>query len=1076
MKIKSFLSQLLCSVVILVAINAQVSSMTDILPAPLPIGGDGPIVPSIPEVLPVVTPIADATLTPPELPRNVDMLDPSTLSNIESIALSSNYHVEAGNIKVWAPDPHTLEVDQFSSAASHDPSVGIINFNRLSTLPGETFRILYFNSDGTLRDNPLDSTLLRVIGGEASHLRGEFVTSGNAVLSNPAGITLEKGSDIYAHGILATTSHISNEDFLTGSRTGNYNFTKSSQEGAIINNGNLNIMRGGFATLIGKNVKDDGVIVGQLNRVVIAGAESYVLSFDNESLIGFEIKSNKEQNENLSKGSTVEHSGSIVNKGGLVLVTTKDAQKFVFEDSVNIKSIPQAEAIEEKDGVIILKGKISVDGLQNGGSIWAESSKDMTLENATLTANGLTQKGGNIKVLAPELRAFGTTIKADGKRGGGQILYGGDFQGKNLNINNSKNAFLDPNTILTTNALENGDGGQVVVWADKLTQNWATIESKGGAQGGNGGPKLEISGKEKLIHRGKIDTSAPKGEMGTILFDPQNIQIIGGGGIYANYNYGDSPAIGTNAIDPINLINIGNILLQATTDITVTDGFTLTDGQKLDMNAGRNIIINANIATTNADMTLIANAASAEGQGSRTDTTPGGITSTGHTLSSGTGLMKLTVDAGDVNTRPAGPIYVGTLSASNNITVTTPDQLQLNSNITTTTAGDINLTGGLGIFTPTTTTIAGAGNVTLNNNIIGTAKDLTITAGGSVALAGGTNLHNFSVTAPQGISISAGVSSANNQTYTGDVTLTGTQNMTFASTAGDLTFSRITGNGHNLALNASATGILTFGPTTNVGAFSAMGANRTLLNGSVSAGSQTYGAPITLNADLTLQTTTGDLTLNSTVVDSTAYSHALTLDVAGNLVLNYGLANNFINLKSLTITNATNQLGTLNQPVHVSLGDHLAPTLPNVLSLGSKNGGYFSGALNGQTTNAQYSTLIIPGASGAFYVNGTPLSYPPTSSSPMTPQQEAANDQTDAATRSLNVQDEVVTQDEKEADDETLIQGADKLHSHKRSRKTSSAAQALTSITDFTSPLLMKTKQELIKAAQEAAEKESKSQ
>ncbi|HQS83718.1 MAG TPA: filamentous hemagglutinin N-terminal domain-containing protein [Alphaproteobacteria bacterium] len=1014
--------------------SANVHSMSDVLPPPAPVGGDGPSV-SLPDAVPIPENLVmDTGLSPQDLAN----IDPATLSNIQSMAHPSNYKIEAGNMIIWAPNSNTLRVDQFpglpGSQASQDaPITGIVNFKNFSTLADEAIEVRYLDYNGMLRNNSQDSTLIRVVGGEPSTFSGNFFSNGNVALSNPAGIIFEKGSNTTVRGLIATTAHITNEDFLRGSHTGRYNFTKGAQDGAIVNHGQINLVSGGFAALLGNTVRDDGVMLGQLSRVIVAGAESYVLSFDGDSLIGFEITSTRENKEGQPhKKPSVEHSGSIVNKGGLVLVTTKDAQKFVFEDSVNIKNIPQAASVEEKDGVITLKGTISVDGPQ-GGSIWAESSKDMILDHATLTANGTEQKGGNVTVLGPELRSFGSTLRADGKLGGGRVLFGGDFQGKNPNINNSKNTFLDNETVLSVNALENGNGGQFVIWANNLTQNGSTTESKGGANGGNGGPKNEISGKNDLFHRGKVNTLAPMGEHGTTLFDPANITVLIGGlaGLPQTYT---TPLGGSSQIDPSTLVaTLSNILLQATNDITITNGFTLGNGYTLTMSAGRNIILNDAIATQNANMTLTANAANAVFHGGRADTTAGSIQNpVGHALSSGTGLITLKVDSTVPGVNAAGYIDVGPISSSKGVTVNTAGQnVNLHGDITS-TAGDINLTAGIGAnivaAAPLTLHTTDASNIVLNNALVGGGNDVTLATGtgGVVTLAGGASgVHNFPVTGSGGINIGGNISSSAAQTYDGPVTLTGTSNITFTTTTGgNINFNNnITGNSYNLTLSPSGTYFLNLtGAVTNINAFQTTGAGQNKLSGSISAVSQTFNNLILIGN--LLLTTTGDLNFAAGVLGA----HALTLDIGGNLLYPVGaLAPYLFNgQSSLTIKNGSG-FGTHDHPITINLGDAspFAPH-PTVLFLGSTQGGFFQGNLNDNLgVNTQYAALLGT-ASGSFYVNNLLLPYPsPSQTSPVDKQQAGTiNDTADKAVDAPDITSETTSDEEKQKKKLKLISAA----------------------------------------------------
>jgi hypothetical protein len=83
--------------------------------------------------------------------------------------------------------------------------------------------------------------------------------------------------------------------------------------------------------------------------------------------------------------------------------------------------------------------------------------------------------------------------------------------------------------VINADALHNGDGGRVIVWADDTTGFYGNLSNRGGANSGNGG-FTEISGKENLVFDGKVNSSAPFGTNGTILFDPANIRVVAGTG------------------------------------------------------------------------------------------------------------------------------------------------------------------------------------------------------------------------------------------------------------------------------------------------------------------------------------------------------------------------------------------------------------------------------------------------------------------------------------------------------------------------------------------------------------------
>src|SRR5439155_916074 len=120
---------------------------------------------------------------------------------------------------------------------------------------------------------------------------------------------------------------------------------------------------------------------------------------------------------------------------------------------------------------------------------------------------------------------------------------------------------------------------------------------------------MEVSGKEGLDFSGTVDASAAQGALGSILLDPQFIEVKNAGG--AAYNEGvnnlfaNSPTL-TKKITAtsINALN-ANVTLQANDDVTVTDAINIaTAGRTLTMQAGRSVLINANITTNNAAIAI----------------------------------------------------------------------------------------------------------------------------------------------------------------------------------------------------------------------------------------------------------------------------------------------------------------------------------------------------------------------------------------------------------------------------------------------------------------------------------------
>jgi len=89
---------------------------------------------------------------------------------------------------------------------------------------------------------------------------------------------------------------------------------------------------------------------------------------------------------------------------------------------------------------------------------------------------------------------------------------------------------VDGKSQIKADALTQGDGGRVIVWADGSTQFDGKISAKGGLLGGNGG-FVETSGQNilKVGDKALVNTSAIQGQTGTWLLDPTDLEVVAGG-------------------------------------------------------------------------------------------------------------------------------------------------------------------------------------------------------------------------------------------------------------------------------------------------------------------------------------------------------------------------------------------------------------------------------------------------------------------------------------------------------------------------------------------------------------------
>ena len=170
------------------------------------------------------------------------------------------------------------------------------------------------------------------------------------------------------------------------------------------------------------------------------------------------------------------------------------------------------------------------------GALYLRADSGLVLSSAQISANGAGDQGmgGNVQVLGASIQLQGASISADGDANGGTVLVGGDRQGQNPNLPNSRHLFINSASQLSANSRRRGNGGTVVLWSDGDTRLLGNVSARGAGEGGDGG-FVEVSGKAGVQLRnlsgpddkGPVDASAgPGGVAGTLLLDPKNITIV----------------------------------------------------------------------------------------------------------------------------------------------------------------------------------------------------------------------------------------------------------------------------------------------------------------------------------------------------------------------------------------------------------------------------------------------------------------------------------------------------------------------------------------------------------------------
>ncbi len=353
--------------------------------------------------------------------------------------------------------------------------------------------------------------LNRVTGDAPSNLLGTLTANGNVWLVNPNGVFIGPSATISAGGFLATTSDILDTDFMKA----NYAFTQPSPvAGATVaNEGLISVADTGLAALVAPHVRNDGMIIGRLGTVVLAGTPTFTLDLQGDGLLHFAVGEGAVERMAGDAGR-VEMGGRIDNDGGDVLIAAAAAAGIV-DDVINVGGVIEARTVAERNGAIVLAGG-------DGGTVRIGGRLDAT-------ATDPAARGGRIDALGDRvIIEDAAVIDASGSAGGGTLRIGGDQRGSG-NVRTASLTGVAENAVLKADATAVGDGGRIVVWARDYADVRGELSARGGPLGGDGG-FIETSSAGGLWLTPRVDTRAPRGTAGSWLIDPTDVQITASSG------------------------------------------------------------------------------------------------------------------------------------------------------------------------------------------------------------------------------------------------------------------------------------------------------------------------------------------------------------------------------------------------------------------------------------------------------------------------------------------------------------------------------------------------------------------
>jgi len=607
--------------------------------------------------------------------------------------------------------------------------------------------------------NPqIQNILGRVTGGDASIINGLIqVTGGNSnlFLINPAGIVF--GADARLNVPASFTATTATGIGFDGNQWFNVFGTNNyldligtpsqfafdiSQPVSLVNAGELAVGAGQNLTLLGGTVVNTGQLTAPGGTITIAAipGENLVRISQPGHLLSLDIEPQQD-----SSGQMLPFTPQDL--ATLLTGTEGDVDTGLSVNQTNeVQLTDSGKTIPIEAGVTIVSG--SVDA----------SSSHLFLSQGNEIGEVV---GGNVNVLGDKVGLFDTNINASGTHGGGTVRIGGDYQGEGT-IPNALRTFVSRDSVINADALTNGNGGSVIVWADEVTRFYGTITAQGGSNGGNGG-FAEVSSQGFLDYTGVANLLATQGQLGTLLLDPENITVIAGANNPAELDANDAFADpGAN-----NTINNGtidaamaNVTLQATNDIIFDAPINITQpGVGITAQANNDIRVNNSITTNEGAVSLIGdsdNSGAGRVEINGTISTLGGdITVTGN--SNSTNDDDAIINNSPINSGGGNIRFIGTRKGTGSF----GSGIDIRANITS-MGGEIDFTGisssedGIGIFDPVEMD-SGGGNITLNGISTGTGDNFSsgiLFLGGNILSRGGKITLNGT---QKGTGIAAGV-------------------------------------------------------------------------------------------------------------------------------------------------------------------------------------------------------------------------------------------------------------------------------------------------------------------------------
>jgi filamentous hemagglutinin family protein len=375
---------------------------------------------------------------------------------------------------------------------------------------------------------------------------------------------------------------------------------------------------------------------------------------------------------------------------GSFVASTADGIKLGNDGMFRATNPQDSQLLAIQPGVLFLDALRQQQAeIRNQGNLRVGAGETLMLAGDRVISTGsLTAPGGTIQVFGEAVQLLETaSIDVSASTGGGSVTIG---QGEKVTI--------DSGVQIQADALHQGDGGSVMILANETTQFKGTITARGASETpqSNGG-FVDVSGGY-LEFTGIVDTTAPLGDVGTLLLDPKNIWIQDDGIDSADGQTFDTNPTEVSIINGDTLVSTlatNSVTLQANNDIILNQSLFSGSSNSLNLQAGRSITIADNLlislnggdftAKINDENAIVAQRDAGVAQflmnpgsilvtnGGSIEVTSGSFAdisqiNTTNSIISSVDALSNSGNSGDINLFALGNVTTGILNAGRNIT------------------------------------------------------------------------------------------------------------------------------------------------------------------------------------------------------------------------------------------------------------------------------------------------------------------------------------------------------------------------------------------------------------------------